>query len=238
MYNQKLKPQSGSGSYIPFVGLMIPFVGNDHPLILPFIGKNIPFVCNKHSGLTLIELIITLTVVGILAAIAVPGMRGIVLDHRLSAQANEFLADLGFARSEAIRRGTRITICKTSNPTAASPACDTSTGNPWTTGRVIYIDGNTVGTIDGGDVILRIKDALDGASSSGNRMLGDSIAGDPVRITYMSTGLTDATTAGETQFRLCDNRGNTYGRAIVLSNTGRARIAPRGQAKTGALSCS
>ncbi len=223
----------------PFICHKIPLVGKSNPHGVMFVGYKIPSVCFHYFGFTLIELIVTVTLIGILAAIAAPGMQGIILDQRLSSQVNDTLADLSLARSEAIRRAMRITVCKSSNPTATSPTCDTNTANPWTTGRVVFVDGGTVGTIDSSDTILRIKDVLDGANTSSNRMLGDSTTGNPARITYLSTGLIDVTTAGETQLRLCDKRGTAYGRAIVITNTGRVRVAPRGQDRGGnALSCS
>lgn len=223
----------------PFICFEIPFIGKSNPSKSAFVGYKIPSVCFHYIGFTVIELIITLTIIGIVAAIAAPGMQGIILDQRLSSQVNFTLADLNLARSEAIRRAMPVTMCKSLNPTATSPTCDTNTANPWTTGRIIFVDGGTRGTIDASDTILRVKDVLDGANSSNNRMLGDSTAGDPVRITYLSTGLIDVTTAGEAQLRLCDKRGTAYGRAIVITNTGRVRVAPRGQGRDGnALSCS
>lgn len=238
MQEQVFKPGSTSQKYYPFVCIKTPFVFSNYPSTVPFIFKNIPSVIfYRNFGFTLVELIVTITIVGVLAAIAVPGLQGFVLDSRLSSQANDALSDLSFARSEAIRRGTRVTLCKTSDPTAAAPSCDAVATNPWTTGRIVFADEGVAGTINTGDTVLRVKDELDGASSSGNRLLGDSTTGSPVRISYLSTGLVENFSAGETQLRLCDSRGAAYGRAIVITNSGRVRVAPRGQAKSGALSC-
>lgn len=233
---------------------LFPFVCQNKPSIRvlstveePIICNLIPSVCIRRNsaGFTLIELIVVLTIAGVLLGVALPSFRSFVANNRLSAQSNELLGDLHFARSEAIRRGTRITICKSSNPTAASPTCDASTSNPWTTGRVIFIDGGTVGTIDTAapaDEILRVRGSLEGS----NRLLGDSNNGSPIRIIYRETGITEslaslaglASSVSDAQLRLCDLRGATFGRAIVISLTGRARVTSPGTNKTGgALSC-
>lgn len=237
MNNTDIQAGNDTESDNPFVCQQSPFVCAINPPVMPFVRLSLPFICKRYRGFSIIELIVVLVVAALLATIGIPGMKSIIYENRLITQANNVLADLNFARSEAIRRGSRVTICKSLDPTASSPSCDTATANPWTTGRIIFVDGGTAGTIDGTDTILRITQALDGAGSSGNSMLGDSTAGDPVRISYLGTGLRDTTTIGEIQLRLCDSRGATYGRAIVISNTGRVRIAPRGSAKTGTLSC-
>jgi type IV fimbrial biogenesis protein FimT len=68
------------------------------------------------SGFTLVELIITLTIAGILTAIAVPTFNSVISNNRLTAYSNEFVTALNLARSEAIKRGTQITI-KRNGPT-------------------------------------------------------------------------------------------------------------------------
>ena len=70
----------------------------------------------KHAaGFTLLELMITLIVIGTLLAVGVPGFFDTIRSNRAAANANELVTALGIARSEAIRRGTRITLCPTTN---------------------------------------------------------------------------------------------------------------------------
>lgn len=55
-------------------------------------------------GFTLIELVVALAVFVILATVAVPGFQRMLASNRLSADHNEILAGVNFARSEAIKR--------------------------------------------------------------------------------------------------------------------------------------
>ena len=57
-----------------------------------------------NRGFTITEVIITLAITSILAAIAVPAFSDFVADNRIAAQTNEFITDLYYARTEAIKR--------------------------------------------------------------------------------------------------------------------------------------
>jgi type IV fimbrial biogenesis protein FimT len=64
----------------------------------------------NHSGFTLIELMVTLALAVILLTLAIPNFRTMILDNRLVAVANRYLADANLARSEAIKRGVAVQI--------------------------------------------------------------------------------------------------------------------------------
>lgn len=81
---------------------------------------------NARRGFTLIELLVVVAVMTILAAIAAPSMTGLINANRLSGQAGELTATIQLARSEAIRRNARVTVCPSSNGTS----CVSSTS--WT----------------------------------------------------------------------------------------------------------
>jgi type IV fimbrial biogenesis protein FimT len=86
-------------------------------------------IARRTSGFTLIELMITITVASVLLAIAVPSFNGMIVSNRVSTQANEFVAAINFARSEAIKRNTSMTMCRAAAPDDTD--CEAAAGN-WT----------------------------------------------------------------------------------------------------------
>lgn len=67
----------------------------------------------KSSGFTLVELMITLAIAGILVAVGIPSFNSAISDSRLTSYANELVAALNLARSEAIKRGQQVVVRKT-----------------------------------------------------------------------------------------------------------------------------
>jgi type IV fimbrial biogenesis protein FimT len=111
-------------------------------------------------GFTLIELMITVAIVSILAGIAVPSFREMLRQNRATSLANDLAGSLNLARSEAIKRGTQVTVCKSGNITNASPTCDATTTTTWQNGWLIFEDKSTTGTFDVGDTRLKIGQPL------------------------------------------------------------------------------
>lgn len=166
---------------------------------------------NKQPGFTLIELMITVSIVGILASIAIPNYQTLILNNRMSTQANDFMAAIGLARSEAIKRGTRVSLCKSTNNTS----CVTS-GN-WAQGWIVFTDGSTVGTKDGTDVILQVHGPLDGSTS---------FSGSGNTVNYIAYGASGYGTALAGTVSLCPpSPAAVVGRDIVITNTGRAHVS-------------
>lgn len=167
--------------------------------------------CRGEHGFTLIELIITLALAAIILTFAVPNMRSVIQNNRFATQANDFIADLSYARSEAIRRRTPVSVCKTANPTSATPVCDGNVNNGWQEGRVIFVDANGNGAIDPGDTLLRAREPLTGGAvvtpvAAGSGANSATIAN---AVTFLPDGTTPMANAavaispGQNQLAMC-----------------------------------
>lgn len=87
---------------------------------------------NRLRGFSLLELMIVITVMAILLAIAVPSFREVMQRSQVSSASNELLASISYARTEAITRGQIVSMC---------PSTDSSTcvaGSTLETGWMIY----------------------------------------------------------------------------------------------------
>ena len=88
-----------------------------------------------NRGFTLVELMVTVAVLAIISSIAFPNMRELIVNGRITTQTNELISSLSLARSEAIKRGRTVVLCRTDDPLAASPAC--ASGSDWAGGWVM-----------------------------------------------------------------------------------------------------
>lgn len=176
-----------------------------------------------QGGFTLFELIITMAIAAIVFGWAAPTFSTMIQDNRISGQSLDFITSLNLARSEAIKRSTPVTLCKSAN----GQDCVVDGGTTdWGQGWIVFTDNNGNQTRDNGEPILRVHGSLAG----NNRLTGNQNVDDA--ITYTTRGST-------TQFgtlSLCDPRkDNTIGKAIRINITGRAKISSVAQAKSDGL---
>ncbi len=74
----------------------------------------------EHAGFTLIELMVTVSVLAILLGIGVPSFRAMIEGNRITTVANDLVSGLQFARSEAVKRGANVTLCSTNDQSTCS----------------------------------------------------------------------------------------------------------------------
>jgi type IV fimbrial biogenesis protein FimT len=99
------------------------------------------------TGFTLIELMVTISVLAILAAIAFPSFQGSLRSNRVATTTNELLASLSLARSEGIRSTRGGAVCTSENGTAC--------GGDWNSGWIVWTDNDGDGALDAGEPIVR-----------------------------------------------------------------------------------
>lgn len=89
-----------------------------------------PATARHHArGFTLVELMVTLAVAGILMLIAIPSFRNITLKHRLTTTANEYVNALNTARMEAVKRNSYAQFCSDSASSNTSDTLGTKCGS-------------------------------------------------------------------------------------------------------------
>jgi type IV fimbrial biogenesis protein FimT len=165
---------------------------------------------SKQRGFTLMELMVTLSIAGIMLSIAIPNFTSTIKGSRITTQVNEFVTSMNFIRSEAVKRGVRVSMCKSSD----GATCVT-TGD-WAQGWIVFTNQNDDANYDGApETILKIQ----GATQSQIAVVGNSLIVNI--ISYKASG--EIVGSGTVTF--CDDRVAEVGKKIVLSNTtGRPRI--------------
>ena len=93
----------------------------------------------QQAGVTLVELIVTLSVVAILAAMAVPSFKGMILNRQISASAESNLNALQLARAEAVRRNAQVSFVLNADSTWTVGCVTVTASCPAT------IQGSTIG---------------------------------------------------------------------------------------------
>jgi|1115.fasta_scaffold09619_2 type IV fimbrial biogenesis protein FimT len=109
----------------------------------------------KKGGATLPELLVSLGIASILLTLAFPGYVSLMNSHRLAVVSNELVLSLQLARSEAVKRGKRVTVCKSSNAMTTAPACDATA--PWQSGWITFVDEGSAGVKEPGDTLLHVS---------------------------------------------------------------------------------
>jgi len=109
----------------------------------------------RSSGFSIVELMIVVAIIGVISVISAPFLGDFISDMRISTKTNDFLSFLNVARSEAARRGTRVTVCISGDQATCSAG-----GTDWATGAVAFVDVNGNGQVDTGDTIVRVFDAM------------------------------------------------------------------------------
>jgi len=163
--------------------------------------------CRRHakpheaSGFTLIELIVTVAIVAILTVAAVPSFIDLMRNNRSAAQANEFLAALNLARSEAAKRGQNVSLC------SSTDAATCSDQNDWTGGWILFVNGTDP------IQVLRVWPGITNGAAT--------FTGGAGVVTFRGTGQATSAINFDYQPTACD--GN-QARTISVASVGRAWV--------------
>lgn len=161
---------------------------------------------DRIAGLTLIELLIALGLLGILATMATSSFAELSAKLRISSSINDLVHILHLARQESWRSGNDVVLCK------SRELSDCQANAEWQDGWVLFhnLDQDNPPHVDPGEIILRQGRAESGVEVSANRRA----------FVMRPFGLrsTNGTLV------VCNPQARLSARAIVISYTGKPRI--------------
>ena len=108
------------------------------------IGENLQNCKSQRrcKGYTLVELIIVVSVIGVIASYAVPGFRGMIDLAQYNGAAETLAESLSIARNEAVFNGKKVMVCATDDPTADGAVCSVDQSN-WDNGWIVFENCNS-----------------------------------------------------------------------------------------------
>jgi len=165
------------------------------------------FRTRQTEGFSLIELLISTAVLSIGLTMAIPTFQQLRANSQLRASSNTLLAEMMFARTQALKFGVQTIVC----PSRDGLKC--SRDAMWNEKRLIFFDRNRNRRLDLDEIVLRNHGALPSqitASSSRYRR----------QVRFQATGFSAGSNLGIT---IC-HKAMPHGRKLVVSNPGRARI--------------
>lgn len=162
---------------------------------------------------------VVVAISAILAAVAVPQYTQFIGSRTISAQASALSASLRLARSEALKRNLRVTICPSNNPEAAAPACNPA--DPvlgWGRGWLIFTDLGVQGQIGPNDTVIRVQPGFPGSGG----MMPPSAA---YTISFAANGITVGGFGGTfTLKNKADPTSTSSSRCLIVTAQGTSRL--------------
>jgi type IV fimbrial biogenesis protein FimT len=179
----------------------------------------------RERGFTLIELMVTISVLGVLLAIAAPSFTRLIAANKMATQTNEFVGAMNLARSEAVRRGVAVSVRSNASTLNFASGWKVFTdallagtpATPATANDGTIVRENSIGT--GSIYVKRVTRS----GSAGSYTYADSTASDNMYLTFNGRGANNASAAAF--FKICDtNNTSVKGRVVQVSVVGKISL--------------
>lgn len=159
----------------------------------------------NDAGFTLMELIVAMAIVAILVTIGIPSFQTLISENRMTSGANAFVVSLNLARSEAIKRSRRVSLCSSADGATCS-------GGGYHQGWIVFVDPNNNCTPAD---LIQVNERLTNLTLIGAAPLATCIS-------YTASGAL-AGFLGST-FTVCKPNYSASSRRVIISAGGRVRI--------------
>ncbi|XXK28517.1 GspH/FimT family pseudopilin [Arenicellales bacterium nBUS_45] len=190
------------------------------------VQRSNPFFLNsKGHGFSLIETLVVIALLAIFAVFAIPMFGDLTQNNRMRAQVSNLVGQFAQARTEAMRRGFRVTMCP-----GTESGCS---GNQWENGLIAFVDIDADGVRDSGEEIILV-----GAALTGNNTLRSDQFSTFISFRYDGASTAVDGSANPGSFVVCDSRGfGEHARALNILATGRIKIFASNESDSGVDSC-
>lgn len=162
----------------------------------------------NQAGFSLLELLLVSLLAGVLATMAIPAFRSLLLEAAMAAQVNRIVHGMHVARQEAEKHGADVALCRSTD----GRSCDHM--QPWESGFIVFVnrDRDDPPQVDLGEPVLQSAPAWSRGVITANR---NAFVFRP----YGKRSVNGTVT-------LCDSRGPGAARSVIVSYTGRPRATP------------
>ena len=175
----------------------------------------------NRNGFSLIELMVTVAIAGILMAVAAPSFQSMTANSKIKTYRDSLQKAIQYARSEAVGSGFSVSVCPSNDP--STNVCAGTTD--WTDGWIVFVDTSTGGTPTVANVLNRFE--TDGAHTI---TFNPTSASNDKFFRFLPDGRMDSQVkSGLIQF--CDPLGVADARTLHVSpTTGQVRTGTKAEA--------
>jgi type IV fimbrial biogenesis protein FimT len=171
-----------------------------------------PYGGRAAAGGLLIEIVVALGLFAALVVLGLPMHRDFIASQQLDNEVRILADTLSLARSEAIRHGARVNVCKSADGVQCTDQ------GYWDAGFLMYTEDDGDGSVDAGEVRRRsLGPAQHGVTIRANRPVEDYVSYTSLGHARMLNGALQMGT-----FTVC--KPGQLARHVVLANSGRVRV--------------
>ena len=159
------------------------------------------------KGFSLIELVITLAIAGVLISYALPSIYDLKSNKILKNESDRLMVSFAYARTYAITQQKQVVVC----PSLSGNDCDNQSN--WFQGWIVFDDSNSNRKLDADEELLLFENPMDASVTATSSIYRS-------KIRFNNIGFSPGTNVS---INFCDKRGKDFAQSIIINNAGRIK---------------